>query len=233
MKKIGLIGGMSWESTAPYYKIINEVINKKLGEYNSADCILHRINFQEIESTILKGDWKRSNSLLTKAAVNLEQSGVDFIAICSNTMHKCIPEINKYIKTPILHIVDATSEEIKARGIKEALLLGTRFTMEEEFNKKRFKEKGIQIITPVLSERQQIHDIIFEELCKGIISETSRKIYMDIIYKYCDTNSKGVILGCTEIGLLIQQNFLKVPVFDTTKIHAQKIALYAINEDRP
>ncbi len=232
MKKVGLIGGMSWESTVPYYKIINETINKKLGGHNSVDCILHSINFEEIESTISKGKWERSNFLLAEAAISLEEAGVDFVAICSNTMHKCIPEIKKHIHIPILHIVDATSEKIKEKGVENVLLLGTRFTMEEDFNKKRFIENGINIMIPELDERQQIHNIIFNELCKGITTEESRKIYTDIIYKYCNDLGKGVILGCTEIGLLIQQDFISIPVFDTTQIHAEKIALYAITNDR-
>lgn len=228
MKKAGLIGGMSWESTLPYYKIINEVINQRLGRLYSADCILHSINFEDIESTISKGNWTISNMLLAEAAKKLEIAGADFIAICSNTMHKCIPAIREKTDLPILHIVDATAESIKQRGISKALLLGTRFTMEESFNKEKFKERGIDIVVPDLEERQMIHDIIFSELCKGIVTKESQEIYKQIIYNYCKSEDEGVILGCTEIGLLIQQNFIEVPVFDTTKIHAEKIATYMI-----
>lgn len=229
MKKIGLIGGMSWESTVPYYQTINEVINKELGGLYSADCILHSINFHEIESTISRGEWEQSNYLLAEAAKNLEEAGVDFISICSNTMHKCIPSIRGKTNLPILHIVDSTAEEMKENNIKTGLLLGTRFTMEETFNKERFEENGINIIVPELVDRQIIHDIIFHELCKGIIREKSKQAYMEIIYKYCPKHAQSVILGCTEIGFLIQQNYIKIPVFDTTQIHARKIAFYALD----
>lgn len=228
MKKIGLIGGMSWESTMPYYKIINETINEKKGELYSANCILHSINFQEIETTISKGNWDVSNYLLTKAALGLVREQVDFIAICSNTMHKCIPAIRKKTDMEILHIVDATSKRMKENNIKSALLLGTRFTMEEDFNKEKFRENGIDIIIPNLDERKIIHDIIFKELCKGEIKKESQKIYSNIIYRYCPSDAEAVILGCTEIGLLIKQETMKVPIFDTTLIHAEEIALYAI-----
>ncbi len=228
MKKIGLIGGMSWESTLPYYKIINEVVNEKLGGLYSADCILHSINFHKIESTISKGDWDMSNELLTQAATDLEIAGVDFVAICSNTMHKCIPAIRQKTNIDILHIVDATADEIKNKGMKSALLLGTRFTMEETFNVQRFEENGIKIKIPNLKERKIVHEIIFRELCKGIVTQESWKKYSDIIYKYCPDQADGVILGCTEIGLLIKQEAMEVPVFDTTLIHANRIALYSI-----
>ena len=222
MKKIGLIGGMSWESTMPYYRIINETISKKKGELYSANCILHSINFQEIETTISKGNWDVSNYLLTEAALGLVRENVDFIAICSNTMHKCIPAIREKTDMEILHIVDATSKRMKENKIKSALLLGTRFTKE------KFRKNGIDIIIPNLDERKVIHNIIFEELCKGKIKKESQKIYSDIIYRYCPSEAEAVILGCTEIGLLIKQERMKVPVFDTTLIHAEEIALYAI-----
>ncbi len=228
MKKIGLIGGMSWESTMPYYKIINETINKKKGALYSANCILHSINFQEIEATISKGNWETSNYLLTKAALGLVREDVDFIAICSNTMHKCIPAIREKTDIDILHIVDVTSKRVKQNNIKSALLLGTRFTMEEDFNKKIFRENGIDIIIPGLDERKVINDIIFKELCKGIIKKESLNIYSNIIYRFCPSKADAVILGCTEIGLLIKQEKMKVPIFDTTLIHAEEIALYAI-----
>lgn len=228
MKKIGLIGGMSWESTLPYYKIINETINKEKGDLYSADCILHSVNFQEVESTISKGDWSVSNYLLSNAALGLEREKVDFIAICSNTMHKCIPAIRERTNIEILHIVDATSKRMKMFKIKSALLLGTRFTMEEEFNKERFIKNGINVIVPNLQDRQTIHDIIFKELCKGVIKKESQEIYSKIIYKYCPSQAEAVILGCTEIGLLIKPDDIRIPVFDTTIIHAEEIALYAI-----
>ena len=229
MKKIGLIGGLSWESTLPYYKIINETIAEKKGGYYSVDCILHSINFHEIESTILKGNWDISNRLLSNAAKQLEDAGVDMIAICSNTMHKCIPEIKKCVDVPIFHIVDATSKRMHSKGIAKALLLGTRFTMEESFNIENYLENNIEIIIPEIEDRQIVHDIIFKELCRGIIKESSRDIYLKIINKYC-TYDMGVILGCTEIGLLVKQKDTNIPVFDTTEIHAEEIAKKSIEE---
>lgn len=190
--------------------------------------ILHSINFYEIESTISKGNWDKSNELLANAAESLENAGADFIGICSNTMHKCLPAIKKKVNLPIVHIVDATVEEMKREGMSEGLLLGTRFTMEESFNKERFYKNGVNIIIPSLEERQLVHDIIFAELCRGIITNNSKEQYKKIIYKYCKGKETGVILGCTEIGLLIQQNFMDVPIFDTTQIHAKKIAMYMI-----
>lgn len=189
---------------------------------------MHSINFQEIETTISKGNWDVSNYLLTEAALGLVRENVDFIAICSNTMHKCIPAIREKTDMEILHIVDATSKRMKENKIKSALLLGTRFTMEEGFNKEKFRKNGIDIIIPNLDERKVIHNIIFEELCKGKIKKESQKIYSDIIYRYCPSEAEAVILGCKEIGLLIKQERMKVPVFDTTLIHAEEIALYAI-----
>ena len=180
------------------------------------------------EQTVSKGNWDKSNELLANAAESLENAGADFIGICSNTMHKCLPAIKKKVNLPIVHIVDATVEEMKREGMSEGLLLGTRFTMEESFNKERFYKNGVNIIIPSLEERQLVHDIIFAELCRGIITNNSKEQYKKIIYKYCKGKETGVILGCTEIGLLIQQNFMDVPIFDTTQIHAKKIAMYMI-----
>ena len=223
MKRFGLIGGMSWESTKEYYRLINERIRYLKGKHYSADCVLCSINFNEIESTIKKGEWERSNELLLEAATILKNSKAEFIAICSNTMHKCIPFIEEKINIPIVHIVDSTSNEIKRKGIRKALLLGTKFTMNEDFNKKRFEMNGINIIIPNEKEQEIIDAVIFDELCKGIINKKKKKRYLDIIMKYCDLNT-GVILGCTEIGLLIKKTDINIPVFDTTEIHAKEIA---------
>lgn len=189
---------------------------------------LYRIEEGIIYSCRNKGNWDKSNELLANAAESLENAGADFIGICSNTMHKCLPAIKKKVNLPIVHIVDATVEEMKREGMSEGLLLGTRFKMEESFNKERFYKNGVNIIIPSLEERQLVHDIIFAELCRGIITNNSKEQYKKIIYKYCKGKETGVILGCTEIGLLIQQNFMDVPIFDTTQIHAKKIAMYMI-----
>lgn len=228
MRRFGLIGGMSWESTKEYYEIINEQIRALKGEHFSADCILCSINFQEIESTIMRGDWNRSNELLTEAAIILQNAKAEFIAICSNTMHKCAPFIEEYIEIPIIHIVDVTAEEIKKKQINKALLLGTKFTMNEEFNKSKFEEKGIKIILPDKIEQDIVNSVIFDELCKGILKENSKNKYLEIINKYCNSDT-GVILGCTEIGLLIKEKDVMIPLFDTTMIHAKKIAELGIS----
>lgn len=225
MKKIGLIGGMSWESTYPYYKILNETINARLGGLHSADLVMHSVDFELVESSIHQNDWETSNRLLSEAACQLEKAGVDFYIICSNTMHKCLPAIEARTGLPNYHIVDATSEAIREQGVQSALLLGTRFTMEIGFNKDRFEANGVRIVVPDLEDRIAVDRIIFEELCRGVIREASRQQYVEIIRRSCPAGAEGVILGCTEIGLLIGQKDVTVPVFDTTAIHAERSAL--------
>ena len=228
MKTIGLIGGMSWESTVTYYQIVNETMKKELGGLHSAKVLLYSVDFAEIEEYQAKGEWDKSAEVLSAAAVNLEKAGADFIVICTNTMHKVAPEIQKHISIPIIHIAEATADELKKNGISRVGLLGTKYTMTQEFYKNKLIEAGIEVVIPDSEGVEVVNNIIYNELCLGIISEESQKKYIDIIGELENKGAQGVILGCTEIGLLIQQPDVTLPVFDTTFIHAKKAAMYAI-----
>lgn len=220
MKTIGLIGGMSWESSAEYYKFINEEVKHQLGGLHSAKCILFSVDFEEIEKYQVIGDWESAGHVLANAAISLEKAGVDFIVICTNTMHKVIDLIEENIQIPILHIADTTANQIKAHGIQKIGLLGTKFTMEQDFYKSRVEKYNIQVIVPEEAERAMVHQIIYDELCLGILKESSKEKYLDIINQLIAEGAEGIILGCTEIGLLIKQKDTEIPLFDTTKIHA-------------
>ena len=228
MKTIGLIGGMSWESTELYYRIINETVKENLGGLHSAKCLLYSVNFEEIEKYQSTDQWEKSAEVLTEIAKKLEDAGADFIGICTNTMHKTVPYMEKSINIPILHIAEATAEEIKAQNIKKVALLGTKYTMIEDFYKEKILESGIEVIIPNEDDIKIINDIIYDELCLGKVEFKSKEKYLKIIEKMKNQGAKGVILGCTEIGLLISQKDVDIKVFDTTKIHAKKIALSAI-----
>ena len=228
MKTIGLIGGMSWESTVTYYQIINETIKKELGGLHSAKIFLYSVDFAEIEEYQANGEWEKSAEVLAQAAVNLEKAGADYIVICTNTMHKVAPEIRKCISVPIVHIAEATADELKKNGIVKVGLLGTKYTMTQEFYKNKLIEASIEVVIPDQEGVEIVNDIIYNELCLGIISEESRQKFLTIIESLEKKGAQGVILGCTEIGLLIQQKNTKLPVFDTTLIHAKKAALMAI-----
>ena len=228
MKTIGLIGGMSWESTVTYYQIVNETMKKELGGLHSAKVLLYSVDFAEIEEYQAKGEWDKSAEVLSEAAVNLEKAGADFIVICTNTMHKVAPEIQKHISIPIIHIAEATADELKKNRISKVGLLGTKYTMTQEFYKNKLIDAGIEVVIPDEAGVEIVNNIIYNELCLGIISKESKKKYIDIIAELEKKGAQGVILGCTEIGLLIQQSDVTLPVFDTTLIHAKKAALYAI-----
>ena len=228
MKTIGLIGGMSWESTVSYYQMINETIKAQLGGLHSAKILLYSVDFSEIEDCQAKGEWEKSAEILAEAAENLEKAGADFIVICTNTMHKVAPQIQKRISIPILHIADATAEVLIQAGIKTVALLGTKYTMTQEFYKERLISKGLSVVIPNEEEIEQVNNIIYHELCLGIISDTSRKIYAQIIKRLKEEGAEGVILGCTEIGMLISQEDSVLPVFDTTEIHAKKAAMNSL-----
>ncbi|MBU3917111.1 aspartate/glutamate racemase family protein [bacterium] len=222
MKTIGLLGGMSWESTATYYREINESIKKVLGGFHSAKIALYSVDFAEIEKLQQLGDWNRMAMILGDAAKRIEAGGADFILICTNTMHKVAPEIEKRISIPLLHIADATAEVIKKDAFSKVGLLGTRFTMEQDFYKGRLEKLyGIEVIIPEASDRDLVHTVIYNELCLGKISADSRKEFIRITKDLSQRGAEGVILGCTEIALLIQQRHTSVPLFDTTKIHAE------------
>ena len=228
MKTIGLIGGMSWESTVTYYKIINETVKEKLGGLHSAKCILYSIDFQEIEECQANGNWEKSGEILGEAANNLEKAGADFIVICTNTMHKVINQIKGKISIPILHIAEMTAEKILEKGLKNIALLGTKYTMEQDFYKSKLIEKGINVIIPDKNDIEIINEVIYDELCLGTINSDSKKKFLEIVDKLRNKGAEGIILGCTEIGLLIKNEDTDVPLFDTAIIHAEQAAMYSI-----
>ncbi|WP_408900188.1 aspartate/glutamate racemase family protein [Photobacterium piscicola] len=221
MKTIGMLGGMSWESTASYYKAINEGVKAELGGLSSAKICLYSVNFEEIEKLQHQGRWNDTAVILTQAAKAVEAGGADFLIICTNTMHKVATEIEAEISIPILHIADVTAKKLVSDGVKKVGLLGTRFTMEQDFYKSRLTNKfEIDVIVPSAESRAIVHNVIYDELCKGIISAESRVKYLNIINELYKSGAEAVILGCTEIALLIQQQHTDIPLYDTTEIHA-------------
>lgn len=229
MKTIGMIGGMSWESTLSYYKAINEGVKAALGGLNSAQICLYSVNFEPIEKLQHEGKWDETAQLLAQAAKSVEAGGADFLLICTNTMHKVAPEIEAQISIPILHIADATAKQLQQDGIERVGLLGTRFTMEQEFYKGRLQQQfGIDVLIPDAEQRQQVHRVIYEELCMGTIRPESRAQYIEIVEDLHRRGAQAVILGCTEIALLIQQHDTDVPLYDTTKIHAEQAVQLAL-----
>jgi len=229
MKMIGLIGGMSWESSIEYYRIINETVKAKLGGLHSAKCIMYSVDFAEIEVLQHQGKWHDAAQLLAGAAKGLESGGADFIVICTNTMHKVADDIQTHIHIPILHIADATARRIKDSGIRKIGLLGTRFTMEDAFYKDRLVQKhALDVVTPDPQEREIVHRVIYDELVIGEIRQDSRKQYVDIIERLVRNGAEGIILGCTEIGLLVQAKDCRVPLFDTARIHAEAAVDFAL-----
>ena len=228
MKTIGLIGGMSWESTVTYYRVINETIRRELGGLHSARILLYSVDFDEIEKYQASGEWDKSADVLSDAAVRLEKAGADFIVICTNTMHKVAPQMGRRLSVPIIHIAEATADKLKEQGIATVGLLGTKYTMTQDFYKAKLIEAGIDVIIPNGDDVETVNSVIYDELCLGIIREESKEKYLAIIRKLAEAGAKGVILGCTEIGLLVRQEDTDLPVFDTTLIHAEKAALYSI-----
>jgi len=231
MKTIGLIGGMSWESSSEYYRIINKNVKEKLGGLHSAKCILYSVDFEEIASLQHQGKWEELTKLMINFAQQLERAGADFIVICTNTMHKMAREVQDNIHIPLLHIADATAERIIEQGVGKPGLLGTKFTMEEDFYKKRLKEKyNLDVMIPSYADREIIDNVIYNELCLGIIKQSSKKKFKEIIRKLVSVGADGLILGCTEIPLLINQKDAEVPLFDTTTIHSKAAVAFALNE---
>ena len=223
MKRAGLLGGMSWESTVGYYQAINQGVRETLGGLNSAQIILYSVNFNPIEKLQHQGDWAGTADILLDAAKRIEVAGADFLLICTNTMHRVYDEISSGIKIPVLHIADATGEELKRMNVSRVGLLGTRFTMEEDFYKKRLKDNfGIEVKVPNSKDRDLVHDVIYQELCLGVARQASKREYLRIIDDLAASGSQAVILGCTEIGLLISQDDTDTPLVDTTSIHARK-----------
>lgn len=220
MKIIGLIGGMSWESAAEYYRIINEEIKKRLGGLHSAECILYSVDFAKIEHFQNSGEWEKASEKISKVAYSLEQAGAEFIVICTNTMHKVVDTIQSNINIPVLHIADATAEQINKQNIKNIGLLGTKYTMDQDFYKSRIELNGMNLIVPSKEEREVVNKIVFEELCLGKIHQESKDYYKNVIDNLIKNGAEGIILGCTEISLLIKPDDFQVPLFDTTYIHA-------------
>ena len=228
-KTIGLLGGMSWESTQSYYRMINEGIKKELGGLHSARLVLYSVDFAEIEALQMQGDWAQAAALLTSAAQSVEKAGADFLLICTNTMHKVAAEIADGLSVPVLHIADATADVLLLDGVSNVGLLGTRFTMEQAFYKDRLSARGINVITPDQHGRDIVHHIIYEELCLGQVRQQSRQQYLSIISQLRARGADAVILGCTEISLLVNQSDTDTPLYDTTAIHAQQAVKAALS----
>lgn len=230
MRKIGLIGGMSWESSTEYYRLINEKVKEALGGLHSAECIMYSVDFEEIEFYQKTGEWDKAGNRLGEAASALEKAGADFIVICTNTMHKVIGVIEENITIPVLHIADATASELKKSNIRKVGLLGTSYTMEQDFYISKIEEHNIQVLVPTQTSRNRINEVIFDELCLGHIYNDSREEFQEAIRELAENGAEAVILGCTEIGLLIKPEDSVLPVFDTTIIHAMKSVEWALNK---
>jgi aspartate racemase len=231
MRTIGLLGGMSWESSIEYYRIINETVKERLGGLHSAQSLMYSVDFADIEKLQHTGDWAALTQAMIDAAKQLERGGADFLVICTNTMHKMAPEVAAAIDMPLLHIADATADAIKAQKLDTVGLLGTRFTMEGDFYRGKLeKDHGLKVLIPDEAGREAVHRIIYDELVQGIIREDSRKAYLDVIADLQSRGAQGVILGCTEIPLLVKQADVSIPIFDTTTIHAQAAVDWALRE---
>jgi aspartate racemase len=229
MKTIGMIGGMSWESSLEYYRIMNQAVKEKLGGFHSAPCILYSVDFDDVEKLQHQGDWASLNRLMIEAAQRVKKAGADFLIICTNTMHKMADEVQEAIQIPLLHIVDVTAKAVRANGQSRVGLLGTKFTMEQDFYKGRLHDKhGIDVLIPEDKERQVIHDILYNELCLGEIKELSKEKFQSIIQNLVKRGAQGVILGCTEIPLIVSQEDFEIPIYDTTALHARAAVDFAL-----
>jgi len=234
MKIVGLIGGMSWESSLEYYRLVNERVKEKLGGFHSAECVLYSVDFADIEKMQDRGEWDEAADRLARAALALERAGADFALLCTNTMHKVFDAIQGKIGIPLLHIAEVTGREIQARGLTRVGLLGTRFTMEQEFYKgKLTSEFGIEVLIPDPAERDAVHGIIYTELVMGLVKPSSREIYEAIIRRLVSAGAQGIVLGCTEIPLLVSQKDFTIPLFDTTALHARAAADLALADKLP
>jgi aspartate racemase len=229
MKTIGLIGGMSWESTQTYYRLINQKVREQLGGLHSAKLILYSVDFSEIEALQHQGDWEGAAKILVAAAQSVQSAGADFLVICTNTMHKVAPQIEQATAIPLLHIADATAKELLNDGITSVGLLGTQFTMEQAFYRERLEQKGITVIVPNDNERAVVHRIIYDELCQGVVNPESKAAYLDVVASLAARGAQAIILGCTEIGLLIQSFDTPVALYDTTDIHANQAVALALD----
>ncbi|EHK0944756.1 aspartate/glutamate racemase [Citrobacter farmeri] len=230
MKTIGLLGGMSWESTIPYYRLINEGIKQQLGGLHSASLLLHSVDFHEIEACQSRGEWDKAGDILAQAAIGLQQAGAEGIVLCTNTMHKVAEAIESRCSLPFLHIADATGRVISAQGMRRVALLGTRYTMEQDFYRGRLEQQfAIESLVPEADVRAKINQVIFDELCLGRFSDASRQYYIEVIENLAAQGAEGVIFGCTEIGLLVPVERSPIPVFDTTAIHAADAVTFMLS----
>jgi len=229
MKTIGLIGGMSWESTVPYYRLINETVAARLGGLHSARLVLYSVDFHDIERLQHAGDWLAAGELLAQAARSLQAAGADVLVLCTNTMHKVAPQIEAAVRIPLIHIADPTAAEIRAAGHTSVGLLGTRFTMEQGFYRDRLAERhGLRVLVPEAGDREIVHRVIYEELCLGRVVAASRAEYRRVMAGLVARGAEAIILGCTEIGLLVEASDAAVPLFDTTGIHARHAVQWAL-----
>jgi aspartate racemase len=229
MKTIGLLGGMSWESTALYYRLINEETRRRLGGLHSARTILFSVDFHDVEGMQSRDDWAAAANLLGDAAASVERAGADLLLICTNTMHKVADAVAARIDIPLLHLADATADRVIANGVRTVGLLGTRFTMEHAFYKERLERRGIAVLTPAADERRLVDRIIYEELCLGIVADESRTAFLDIMDGLTRRGAEAVIQGCTEIGMLVEEQHTDITLFDTTRIHAEQAVATAID----
>jgi aspartate racemase len=232
MKTIGLLAGMSWESSVTYYQIINETIREQLGGLHSAKILMYSVEFAEMEAHMAAGQWSNCAKILGTAAQNLEKACADFVLICTNTLHKVAPEISAMIQIPLLHIAEATLKELQTENIQKVALLGTKYTMEQDFYKKVLIDHNIDVMIPAKEDREIINDIIFKELCLGINTKEGKEEFLRIIGELAKNGAQGVIFGCTEIGLLVSPNDSPLPVFDTALIHAKQAALFALEGEQ-
>jgi aspartate racemase len=230
MRTLGLLGGMSWESTLPYYRHVNERVRERLGGLHSAKLVLYSVDFAEIERLQHAGDWDAAGRVLADAAQALERAGAEALVLCTNTMHRVLDVVEPAIRMPVIHIADATARRIRAAGISKVGLLATRFTMEQDFYRGRLERNGLEVVVPDADERTEIHRVIYDELCLGMIRDESRETYRAIMASLVKRGAEGLILGCTEIGLLVGASDTTVPVFDTTRIHAEAAVDWALGD---
>ncbi|TGB09101.1 aspartate/glutamate racemase family protein [Streptomyces sp. MZ04] len=228
MKTIGLLGGMSWESSAECYRLLNELVRERLGGLHSARCVLYSVDFAEIEELQVAGEWERAGELLARAAKGVEAAGADLVLICTNTMHKVADQVQGVLSVPLLHLADATADAVLAAGVWRVGLLGTAFTMEQDFYRDRLTARGLDVLVPDEEGRALVHRVIYEELCVGVVRDESRIAYQEVIADLVRDGAQGVILGCTEIELLIGQEHSPVPVFPTTRLHAEAAVAIAL-----
>ena len=228
MRTLGLIGGMSWESTLPYYRLVNERVRERLGGLHSAKLLLYSVDFAEVEAMQRRGDWDAAGALMVDVAQRLQRAGAQAIVICTNTMHLLAPRVEAEVALPLLHIADAAADAVVGLGIKRIALLGTRFTMEQPFYRERLEARGLDVLVPGDDERADVHRIIYDELCRGAVRDASRDRYREVIAALVARGAQGVVLGCTEIGLLVGDADADVPLFDTTELHARAAADWAL-----